>query len=75
MRATIRMTRMTEGDELELAVDGTHVALARRYAGRTTSALAVDAHPTSEAAREAYRAQVIRALERGYLPVRAARPT
>lgn len=73
MRATLRMTRSTVGDELELAVDGRHVASTRRHGQRSTAALVVEPHASVEDASAAYRAHVLRALARGFVPVRAER--
>lgn len=74
MRANIRMERPSRHERLELAVDGLHVALTRLVAGRSTAACTVNAHTSPEEAKHAYRDHVLRALESGYVPVRATRP-
>lgn len=73
MRANIRMERGSRHEHLELAVDGNHVALARREGSASTATCRIDAHPSPREAEEAYRGYVLHALAHGYVPVRAAR--
>jgi hypothetical protein len=71
MRAQIRLERTERGTTftVDVALDGHHVAYAirdDREKERPTSAFRVSAHGSLGAAREAYRARVLRAFEEGF---------
>ena len=71
MRAQIRLERIEEGTlfTVDVALDGHHVAYAIRDEhdkALSTSAFRVSRHGSQIAAREAYRARVLRAFEDGF---------
>lgn len=71
MRAQIRLERTEEGTlfTVDVALDGHHVAYAIRDEHDktlSTSAFRVSRHGSPAAAREAYRARVLRAFEDGF---------
>jgi hypothetical protein len=71
MRAQIRLERTEEGTlfTVDVALDGHHVAYAIRNEhdrAVSTSAFRVSHHGSQAAAREAYRARVLRAFEDGF---------